>query len=297
MQIYAGSTHPDLAQKLSKLSGFPVGKIEISQFPNHEIRIHILEDKIDREAIVIQSIVTHPNKAIMEFSLIMDALRRSGAREITAVIPWLGYCIQDKVFRKGEPLSARVVADLISASHPDKIITFDLHNETIQGFFNHQIYHLSAVPLLLEEIKKHSMPDIIVAPDVGALKESTKIAHSLDLPIAVLNKKRDLKTGKVEIIGIDRQIEGQHALIMDDFISTGSTLIQTVKYLKDHGVKHISVGVTHHLFVENTHQKLLQSGINDLYISNSVTLPKNLETANDFHLHQIDISPEINKYL
>ena len=273
MQIYAGSYSTNLAAKLAKLLNLPLGQSEITQFPNKEARVWVKEPKIAKEVIVVQSFAIDPNRAIIEFCLLVDALKRSGAQQVTVVIPWMGYCIQDKIFRQGEPLSSKVVADIIMTVDPVKVITVDLHNETIQGFFP-RVSHLSATPLFIKHFKKHKKPSIVIAPDVGALKETTEIAHSLDLPIAVLNKKRDRNTGKVEIVGVDGDIEGSHALIMDDFISTGGTLIQTANYLKTNGVQTISVAVTHNLYVPGVMKKLANSDIDHLYVTDTIQIPE-----------------------
>lgn len=292
MQIYSGSYSQDLAKKIAKVKDIKLGDVDLSQFPNKEVRVWVKEEKIDKEVVVVQSFVNDPNKAILEFCLLVDALRRSGAREINVVIPWMGYCVQDKIFRQGEPLSAKVVADIVMSVNPSKVITVDLHNETIQGFFP-SVTHLSATPLFIEYFSSGIKPDVIIAPDVGALKETTEIAHSLDLPIAVLNKKRDRNTGKVEIVGVDGDVSEKHALIMDDFISTGSTLVQTAKYLKQSGVEKISVAVTHHLFIDGVQEKLAASPIDDLFITDTVSLPKDFKKNSTINVHVISVADMI----
>jgi len=274
MQIFSGSTNKSLAQKIAKELDFPLGKVELSEFPNHELRIWVKEKKVDKEVAVVQSFAGDPNKAIIEFCLLVDALRRCGAHHIHAIIPWMGYCIQDKIFRPGEALSARVVADIIQAVKPTTIITVDLHNDSIQGFFSIPMVHLSATPLFIEYVKKNNSVDCVVAPDVGALKETTRIAHVLDLPLVIVNKKRDLKTGEVTIVSVSGEIMGKRALIMDDFISTGGTLVQTVNYLKDKGVKKTMVAVTHHLFVEGVQKKLAKSALDEFHITDTNEMPE-----------------------
>lgn len=290
MQIFSGSSSQALAKKIAHNSKIKLGEVELSQFPNNEVRVWVKEKKVDREVAVIQSFVGDPNKSILEFCLLVDALRRSGAQDITAIIPWMGYCIQDKVFRKGEPLSARVVADIVQSVRPNKIITIDLHNEAIQGFFSIPVVHLTGSTVLIETFKHMKEIDTVIAPDVGALKESTKIAQHLNLPITILNKQRDLVTGKVSIAGVDGQIKGKTALIMDDFISTGGTLIQTAKFLKDNEVRNIYVGVTHHLFVKGVQEKIEKSDITKLFITDSIEVEQNSITPK---LNILSISNDI----
>lgn len=284
MQIFSGSTNQPLAHKIAKHLETDLGSVELAQFPNGEVRVWVTAEQVHKEVVVVQSFVGDPNKAILEFCLLVDALRRSGAKEITAVIPWMGYCIQDKVFRQGEPLSARVVATIIEAMNVDKVITVDLHNETIQGFFTCPVVHLSAIPLFLDKFReKDSGIEMVVAPDVGALKETTEIAHALDLPVAVLNKKRDRASGKVEIVGVEGAVEGKTILIMDDFISTGSTLIQTAMFLKKQGVQKIVVGVTHHLYVPGVQERLEASDIDEVFVTDTIKVEE------DFFKHKLKI--------
>ncbi|NMC36216.1 ribose-phosphate pyrophosphokinase [Candidatus Beckwithbacteria bacterium] len=296
MQIFSGSNSQQLASDLANIYKATLGQIELSEFANHEARIWVKDEKIDKKVVVVQSFAGDPNKAIIEFLLIMDALKRSGAKHITAIIPWMGYCIQDKIFRQGEPLSAKVVTNLIECSKPDKIITVDLHNETIQGFFSLPIVHLSATPVFIDIFKKHNQIECIVAPDRGSLKKTTLIAEALDLPIVFLNKKRDLVTGQVQIVSVDGDITGKKALIMDDFISTGGTLIQTAEYLKSKGAKSITAAITHHLYVEGVEEKLEHSQIDQLLITNTIEPPKPYKHKN-IDQEIISIAPLISRHL
>ncbi len=273
MQLFSGSTNLPLARKITGILDIPLGITQITEFPNRETRVWVTEERIHKDVAVVQSFSGDPNKAIVEFCLLVDALRRSGAKTITAVVPWMGYSIQDKIFRQGEPLSSRVVADIIQSVRPDRIITVDLHNEAIQGFFSVPFTHLTAVPLFLERFKKLTI-DCVVAPDVGALKETTKIASQLGLPIVILNKQRDLHTGEVRIIGSKGDIEGKTALIMDDFISTGGTIIQAADFLKTQGVQKVIMGASHHLFVAGVQEKLAKSALDELYITDTVAMPE-----------------------
>ena len=296
MQIFSGSNSQQLAADLANISKATLGQIELSEFANHEARVWVKDEKIDKKVVVVQSFAGDPNKAIVEFLLIMDALKRSGAKHITAAIPWMGYCIQDKIFRQGEPLSAKVVTNLIECSKPDKIITIDLHNETIQGFFSLPIVHLSATPVFIDIFKKRNQIECIVAPDRGSLKKTTLIAEALDLPIVFLNKKRDLVTGQVQIVSVDGEITGKKALIMDDFISTGGTLIQTAEYLKSKGAKSIIAAITHHLYVEGVEEKLEHSQIDQLLITNTIEPQKPYKHKN-IDQEIISIAPLISRHL
>ncbi|OGD62803.1 hypothetical protein A2160_05540 [Candidatus Beckwithbacteria bacterium RBG_13_42_9] len=270
MFVLSGSSNLPLAKKLAKKLACELTPVELSRFPNSEARVWIKSGNINDTAVVLQSFSDPADNHILEFCLLVDAVRRLGAKQIVVVIPWMGYCIQDKIFRRGEPLSARVVADIIQSTKVDSIITVDLHNETTLGFFNTPLIHLSANPLFVEFFKKKGNIDVLVAPDIGAAKESGQMARELGLPLATISKKRDLNTGKVTILGIEGEVKGKRVLITDDFISTGSTLIQTAEYLKKRGATKVTVAVTHHLFVPGVQEKLEKSQIDELYISDTI---------------------------
>lgn len=276
MQIFSGSSNEGLAGEIAKLLGVQLGKVEISRFANGETRIWVNEPKIEREVVVVQSLSTPTNDHLIEFCLICDALYRGGAREITAVIPWMGYSKQDKVFRHGEPLSAKVVAQIIQTSHIAKIITFDLHNRATLGFFDVPIVELSAKSLLIdyfrERVREKSDEEeiLVVAPDSGAVKNSTAFATELGLSVVYMDKKRDLETGKVTVVGMSRSVTGARVIVVDDNIFTGSTLIETAKELRKAGAKRIMVGVTHHLDVGGVQEKLEASGVDEVVVSNTV---------------------------
>jgi ribose-phosphate pyrophosphokinase len=203
--------------------------------------------------------------------LLCDALRRKGVKEITAVIPWLGYSKQDKVFRSGEPLSVKVIAKMIQSVSLERIITFDLHNLAILGFFEIPVTNLSASSMFLDYFEKSKNGHtLVVAPDAGAVKSSTAFAQKLGVGVAYVDKKRDLKTGKVTIHDINRSIKGHDVLVVDDMIATGGTLIETAKFVKKKGASSVRVAATHHLYVNGTQEKLEKSPIDELVVSDTI---------------------------
>lgn len=271
MQIFSGSSNPSLAKKIAKLMGTKLGEMEISQFSNGETRVWVKEKKIERQVVVVQSLSTPTNEHLMEFCLICDALHRGGATEIIAVIPWMGYSKQDKVFRTGEPLSAKVVAQIIQIAKPARIITFDLHNRATLGFFDVPIIELSAKPLLVKYFQKDvGEKTIVVAPDAGAVKASTSFAGEIGASVVYMDKKRDLASGEVKVVGMSRSVAGTDVIIVDDNVFTGSTLLETAKELKKSGAKSIRVGLTHHLYVPGVQEKIEKSEIDEIVVTDSV---------------------------
>ena len=207
----------------------------------------------------------------MELCLIADALKRQGVKKITAVIPWLGYCIQDKVFRPGEPLSSKVIAMILQTAKLERIITLDSHNQVIEGFFDIHFTELFATDTLIDYFKTQKLNiDTIISPDVGALKKANRFSETFDLPFIVINKKRDRKTGKVSIASVSDKVTGKKVLIVDDFISTGGTLIQTAKFLKEKGVKKIYACLTHHFYIPGVQVKIEKSQLDCLYVTDTV---------------------------
>lgn len=284
MQIFGGSSNPNLVKQIAKLIGVEEGVVESSTFENGERRVRVGDGKkaqnLDHKAVMVQSLSTPVDSHLMEFCLLADALSRQGYTNLIGVIPWLGYSKQDKVFLPGEPLSAKVVAQIIQTTKIKKLLTFDLHNRAITGFFEIPAVELSAKPIFLEYFKaKIGLQDdnsdskewVVVAPDAGAVKASAYFARELEIPIAYMDKRRDLKTGIVSIVGMTGGVEGKNVIIVDDMIVTGSTTMETAKYLKERGAKSVSVAATHHLYVPGVQERLEKSEIDEVVVSDTVS--------------------------
>ena len=274
MKVYSGSSNPELAKKIAKELKVKMGKIELSRFSNGECRVWIKDKTANEKAVVVQSFSSPPDEYLIEFCLICDALKRMGAKKIIAVIPWFGYCIQDKVFREGESLSSKVIAKIIQTSKINRIITLDLHNQTIEGFFDVPFTELFTTYTLIDYLKnKGPKIDTIISPDVGAVKKSIHFAESFKIPLVTISKKRDFSTGKVSIISINEKINGKSVLITDDFISTGGTLMQTASYLKKQGVKKVYACLAHHFFVKGVQEKIEKSSIDKIFVTDTIQAP------------------------
>ncbi len=268
MQIFAGSSNRELAGKIAELMGGALGEMEISQFANGESRVWVKEKKVEKRVVVVQSLSSPTNEYLVEFCLICDALYRLGASEIVAVIPWMGYSKQDKIFRSGESLSAKVVAQILQVARIAKIITLDLHNRATLGFFDIPVVELSAKQLFLSYFA--GFDGVVVAPDEGSIKASREFAEKLGREIAYIEKTRDRASGKVEIKGMNGDVRGRDVLIVDDNIFTGETLIKAAEYLKKKGARSIRVGATHYLNIPGVAEKLEQSEIGEIVVSDTV---------------------------
>jgi ribose-phosphate pyrophosphokinase len=282
MQIFSGSSNQELAKKIAKIGEFGLGSVSSTKFENGERRVRVGDGgrhQGNSHAALIQSLSTPVDEHLIEFFLLSDALSRDAYTDLVGVIPWLGYSKQDKVFLPGESLAVKVIAQLIQTTKIKKLITFDLHNRAITGFFDIPVIELSAKPIFLDYFRKIAGENtIVVAPDEGAVKSSAYFARELSVPIAYMDKRRDLKTGEVEVVGMSGDVTGKAVIIVDDMIVTGSTMMETAKYLKSKGAKSVSVAATHHLYVEGAQAKLDQSDIDVVLVSDTVERPAGLES-------------------
>jgi len=296
MNIISGSSNLELATSITETLNqkFPTQnsqliQVEISKFPNDEKRVWIKdENKVRGQKIcLVQSFSKPVDENLVETLLIIDALERLGAREVSLIIPWMGYSLQDKVFREGESIAAKIVADIISNSFVSRVFLLDLHNPSIPGFFSVPTYHLSASNLFIDYLKTndHLNNAVVVSPDFGGLKKSRILAKRLDLPLLNVDKSRDLKTNIVTAHALHGgEIAGKNAIIFDDVIVSGNTAVETASLLKKEGALKVIFTATHGIFC-NGINAMIQDEIDHVIISNSIT---QAEKTNK--IKQIDLS-------
>jgi len=272
MKLISGTSNLPLAQKIADQLGAPLLDVEITRFANGEKRVWV-KDKIAGENVsLVQSFNSPVDENIVETLLIIDALERAGARHINLIIPWMGYSLQDKVFRDSEPIAARVIADLLSNSHAKRAVLLDLHNSSIPGFFSIPTQHLLALTPFAEYIRENFNQNetIIVSPDFGGLKRARTLAELLGLELENIDKHRDLTTGKVTPKGVTGDVEGKICIIYDDVINTGGTVVEVAKFLKEKGAKEVHFLVTHGLFAGDGLMKMEDPSIDSVVITNSI---------------------------
>ena len=271
-KIFAGSSNPNLAKLVSQKSKIPLGDIELGNFSDGEVDVWVKNDVNNSDVFILQSNSTEVNKHIVELALIADALKRSGAHKITAVIPYFGYSRKEKQSRPGEPISAKVVADLITSSGINKIICLDLHADAIVGFFNVPVIYLSALETLANRIRKEKLSSpVVVAPDVGGVRRARNFAAYLNAPLAVIEKHRQTnKRDAIEVLSITGELIGDTAIIVDDIISTGGTIIESAQVLKRKGVKKVIVCAIHGVFAGNAIKNLEKSPIDKIFVTDSI---------------------------
>ncbi len=274
--LFSGSSNPFLASEVASLLKIQLGKVDLTRFADGELRPWIQEEVRDKTVFVLESLSYPMDEHIMELSLIGDAIRRSAPKTMIAVIPYMGYSRQDKQHRVGEPVSARVIAKFIEVSKYKEVITIDLHNDAIVGFFQIPVTHIRALELLATEVKKLSLKNaLVVSPDVGGVKRARNLAYILDLPMVVMEKKRFLDrkdtTEQYQIIG---DVKGKDAVVVDDIIATGGTITRGAKSLKDAGATSVTVVASHGVLATNAVENLKSSPIDRIIITNSIIQPK-----------------------
>ncbi len=281
------------ASELSDSLHIPWTKIESSKFPNEELKVRIPE--AGETTILLGSLSRPVNTRIIEYLLSADAIKRMGCRHLVGLLSWFAYSKQDKVFLPGEPLSAKVIATVLQDVSIRELFTLDLHNPSIAGYFEIPVTNVIAAPLFIDHAKKLDLSNkMIVSPDAGSIKNSTRIADALDLPIAFASKKRNLHTGEVNMVDINQSVEDKEIFIFDDMIASGATLIEAARFLKSRGARKISVYCTHHLYIGGVQEKLEASDIDSVIVTNSIQRPNNLISTK---LEVINIAPLFSEHL
>lgn len=292
MVIFSGTSNEPLAQNIAKELNTTLGKREIARFSDGEIRPWIQETVRDKTVFVIQSFSQPLSEYIMECILIADAIKRGAPKRMVGIIPYFGYARQDKQHRIGEPVSARVIAKLLEVVPFHEVITMDLHNDAIVGFFRIPVVHLSALFLIGNYLQSKELEHVcIVSPDVGGVKRARNLALMLNVPIVVMEKKRNLdSTDESETYQIIGDVEGKHAIIIDDIISTGETIVHSVDALKKAGVDKVTVCATHGILSKEAKYNLSHAPVEEIIITDTINHP---ELLDDKKFHIISVAPTI----
>lgn len=293
MKIISGSSNPALAQGIAGHFGVTLVDTEISQFANGEKRVWVKEEVRGDKVAIVQTLSNPTDEHIIELLLIADSLERIGARHINLIMPWMGYSLQDKVFREGEPIAAKVVANLISNSHICRTFVMELHNSSTPGFFSIPTHHLSAMGLFTQHVRQHIPLDnaVIASPDFGGLKRARVFAGQLDLDLVNIDKHRNLKTGEVTAVGISGDVDGKIVIMFDDVINTGSTVTNTAQLLKERGATAVYFCATHGIFANNGIAQIQSSVVDQVIVTNSIPQPPSGDLPdNTSKIHYLDSS-------
>jgi ribose-phosphate pyrophosphokinase len=297
MKLFSGNSNKPLARAVAAKLGSIVSPAEIFIFPDGERRIQIQENVVDEDVVIVQPTTPPVDTSYFELFFLADAAKRSGARSVTAVVPYLGYQRQDHVFRDGEAVSLEVIVNTMQSVSIDKVISFDLHTIKIPEVFSIPMVHLSALELFAEEIKKQGwagLDTVLVSPDMGGIRRIEMLSKMLsDMPYVTIEKNRDLATGHVEMAEITGEVT-HRVVIVDDMISSGGTIVKAAEALKKKGAKEVYVFVTHPVFSAEAPALLENSVVDKVYVTDSVFVPKEKEFGK---LHILSLSGMIAKAL
>ncbi len=290
LMVFAGNAHPQLARDIVEKLNIPLGKALVSSFSDGEIQVEIQENVRGRDVFVIQPTGRPTNDNIMELMIMIDALRRASAYRITAVIPYFGYSRQDRRVRSMRvPISAKVVANMISNIGADRMLTVDLHADQIQGFFDVPVDNVYASPVLLGDIYKQKYSDLmVVSPDVGGVVRARAVAKQLDdADLAIIDKRRP-QANEAQVMHIIGEVKGRTCIIVDDLVDTAGTLCKAAQALKEHGAKSVIAYATHPVLSGNALKNIEESVLDELVVTDTVPLDERIQSCS--RIRQLTVS-------
>ncbi len=274
MLVYAGSSAPELGKKIANYLGIELGQLKLKRFSDDEIYVRFQESVRGASVFVLQSLCSPVNDNLLELLIMIDALKRASAAEISAVVPYYGYSRQDKKAVAREPITAKLVADLLSVAGVKRMLTMDLHADQIQGYFDGPVDHLTALPIFASYFKEKKIKDsVVVSPDVGRVKVVKRFADRINAPLAIIHKKRPLHN-VAEVMNIIGDVEGKRAVLLDDMIDTAGTIVKAAEVLEEFGAKEIYACATHPVLSGPAIERLQNSAIKEVVVADTIPLPK-----------------------
>ncbi len=285
LKVFSGNANPALATAVTQYLKIPLGKCEVFQFSNENIFVRILENVRSRDTFVIQPFSSPVNNNLVEMLIMIDALKRASAGRITAVVPYYGYGRTDKKDQPRVPITARLIADLLTVAGANRLLTVDLHAEQIQGFFNIPVDELTALKILSNYFKQKKLNDlVVVATDIGISKKARDLAHMLDTPLAIMEKRRIGNDDQIETLNVIGEVEGRIALTVDDEIDTAGSLVNTVAALIERGAKEVYACCTHPVLSSQAVRRIAASAVTEVVATDTIPL-------NDKKIDKITILP------
>jgi ribose-phosphate pyrophosphokinase len=272
LTVFTGNAHPALAQKVVDYLGIPLGKAEVFQFANENIFVRILENVRSRDTFVVQPLASPVNQNLVELLIMLDALKRASADRITAVVPYYAYGRSDRKDQPRVPITARLLADLLTVAGASRVLTVDLHSAQIQGFFNIPVDELTGLYLLVDYFKKKQFESdlVVVAADIGISKRARDVAVRLNAPLAIMEKHRSGNDDRSQILMVIGDVAGKVALVVDDEISTAGTLINNVNTLIERGAKEVYFCATHPIFSGPAIERIAASRVKEVVVTDSL---------------------------
>ena len=273
LEIFTGNSNPALAREVCEHLGVRLGEAEVSHFPDGEVMVEVRENVRGGDCFVLQSICTPPNENLMELLLLMDALRRASAKRITAVIPYFGYARQDRKVAPRVPISAKLVADVITTAGAQRVLTVDLHAGQIQGFFNIPVDNLYAMPVLIQYLRKRleGRRVSVVSPDAGGVERARAFARRLNANLAIIDKRRP-RPNVANVMNIIGEVKGRTCVIMDDMIDTAGTITEAARVVMNAGATEVLACATHPILSDPACERLNKSRLKELITTNTIPL-------------------------
>jgi ribose-phosphate pyrophosphokinase len=274
LKIFTGNANPQLAAEIAKYLGVPLGESQVDHFSDGEIHVKINESVRGADVFIIQPTSSPVNENMMELLIMIDAVRRASARRITAVLPYYGYARQDRKTRARDPITAKLVANLLFASGTRRVITMDLHAGQIQGFFDIPVDHLPGVPILAQYFLNNKIENaLVVSPDLGGVTRARDLAERIGAPIAIIDKRRP-EPNVAEVMNVIGDVEGRNIIMIDDIIDTAGTIVQGAKSLKERGANDIYICCTHPVLSGPALSRLVESPIKEIIVTNTISVPQ-----------------------
>ncbi len=288
LKVFTGNANPDLAHAITRYMGIPLGAAMVSSFSDGEIQVEFRENVRGMDIFVIQSTCLPVNDHLMELLVMIDALKRASASRITAVMPYYGYARQDRKVASRAPITAKLVADLITAAGADRVLTVDLHAGQIQGFFDIPVDHLYAGPLMADAIRSNHLghQSTVVSPDAGGVERARAFAKRLGSTLAIIDKRRE-KPNESEVIHVIGSVAGRDAIILDDMVDTAGTLVKSAVALQESGARGIYACCTHGVLSGQAIEKINNSPIEKLYVTDTIPAGTRLEACPKLQVHSV----------
>jgi ribose-phosphate pyrophosphokinase len=292
LKILSGRAHPALCEAICQQIGVPQGAISVSQFADGETRVVIQENVRGCDVFVVQPTL-RPNESLMELLLICDALRRASARRITAVIPYYGYARQDRKLQGREPITAKLVANLLTTAGADRVLTIDLHAGQIQGFFDIPVDHLTGIRLVADQVRAKGLTDVVVvSPDAGegGIPRARALAESLRAPLAVVDKRRP-QANQAEVMNVIGPVQGRVAVLVDDIIDTAGTIVKGAAALVALGAREVYAAGVHALLSPPAVTRLKEAPITEILVTDTLPLPEDARSQLAGKLRVVSVAP------
>lgn len=288
MKLFAGNSNRHLAERVCNYLDIPMGNANVRRFADQEVFVEILENVRGEDCYVLQSTAYPANDHLMELLIMIDALRRASARRITAVVPYFGYARQDRKPGPRTPISAKLVANMITTAGADRVLTLDLHATQIQGFFDIPTDNLFAVPVLARDVKENYNTEntMVVSPDVGGVVRARALAKRIDSLLSIVDKRRD-KPGESEVMNVIGDVSGKDCLLIDDIIDSGGTLCNAAEALLNSGATSVTAYITHGVLSGGAVARIASSKLKELVITDSIQPTAAIETAHNIRVVSI----------